>query len=149
MLGKKVLPMRGAEQGDVDGPLECSLALGMMAAETRMCMAAEQAAGSLPWIGATDDAELQQLRPDHATRLQESANFQLGGPEKRTGARGLADLWYMDDGDIMCSPDPGAVLLAAIRWRQCQKWSGAEPSEDEGHQPHERAGCSTSRVESW
>ena len=26
---------RGAEQGDVDGPLECSLALGMVAAETR------------------------------------------------------------------------------------------------------------------
>ena len=25
---------RGAEQGDVDGPLECSLALGMVAAET-------------------------------------------------------------------------------------------------------------------
>ena len=26
---------RGADQGDVDGPLECSLALGMVAAETR------------------------------------------------------------------------------------------------------------------
>ena len=26
---------RGAEQGDVDGPLECSLALGMVAAEAR------------------------------------------------------------------------------------------------------------------
>ena len=25
---------RGAEQGDVDGPLECSLAPGMVAAET-------------------------------------------------------------------------------------------------------------------
>ena len=32
-----VLPLpkdRGAEQGDVDGSLECSLALGMVAAET-------------------------------------------------------------------------------------------------------------------
>ena len=27
---------RGAEQGDVDGPLDCSLTLGMVAAETRM-----------------------------------------------------------------------------------------------------------------
>ena len=105
---------RGAEQGDVDGPLECSLALGMAAAESRMRMAAEQAAGSRPWVCVADDAELQQLRADHATRLQESANIQNGGPEKRTGAHdprhalqkngGLADLWYMDDGDTMCHP---------------------------------------------
>ena len=33
---------RGAEQGDVDGPLECSLALGMVAAETRGRVAAQQ-----------------------------------------------------------------------------------------------------------
>ena len=36
---------RGAEQGDVDGTLECSLALGMVAAETRTRVAAQQAAG--------------------------------------------------------------------------------------------------------
>ena len=34
---------RGAEHGDVDSPLECSLALGMVAAETRGRMAAQQA----------------------------------------------------------------------------------------------------------
>ena len=28
---------RGAEQGNVDGPLECSVVLGMVAAEARMC----------------------------------------------------------------------------------------------------------------
>ena len=42
------------------------------------------------------------------------ANFQLGGPGKFTGSDdprhalqkngGLADLWYMDDGDTMCHP---------------------------------------------
>ena len=57
-----------------------------VAAEARERTAAQQAAGSLPWIGVADVSELQQLRADHATRLQESANFQLGGPEKRTGA---------------------------------------------------------------
>ena len=31
---------RGAEQGDVDGPSECSLALGMVAAESRGRVAA-------------------------------------------------------------------------------------------------------------
>ena len=35
---------RGAEQGDVDGPLECSLALGMVAAEARLHVAVQQAA---------------------------------------------------------------------------------------------------------
>ena len=34
---------RGAEQGDVDGPLKCSLALGMVAAEARGSIAAPQA----------------------------------------------------------------------------------------------------------
>ena len=36
---------RGAEQGDVDGPLECSLALGMVAAETRGSTAARASGG--------------------------------------------------------------------------------------------------------
>ena len=36
---------RGAEQGDVDGPLECSLALGGVAAEARLHVAGHQAAG--------------------------------------------------------------------------------------------------------
>ena len=85
---------RGAEQGDVNGPLECGLASGMVATETRRRIAARQAAGNLPW------------------RVQETANFQLGVLEKLAGADdpqhalqkkgGLADLWYMDDGDIMC-----------------------------------------------
>ena len=77
---------RGAKQGDVDGPLECGLALEMVAAETRRRIAAQQAAGSLPWIGVGDDAELQRLQADHAVRLQETAKFQLGSLEKRAGA---------------------------------------------------------------
>ena len=94
--------------------LECSLALGMLAAETRGSLAARQAAGTLPWIGVNDSAEEQRVQADHAARLQESGNFQLGGPEKHTGAHdpkhalqksgGLADQWSMDDGDTMCHP---------------------------------------------
>ena len=97
---------RGAEQRDVDGPLECSLALGMVAAETRGSIVARQAAGTVPWIGVNDPAEEQRLRADHATRLQESANFQFGGAEKFTGAHDpqhalqksgrCADQWYTD-----------------------------------------------------
>ena len=60
-------------------PLECSLALGMVAAEARGSTAARQAAGTLPGNGVNDTAEKQRLQADHAARLQESANFQLGG----------------------------------------------------------------------
>ena len=86
----------------------------MVAAEARGGIAARQAAGILPWIGVINYAEEQRLQADHAARLQESANVQLGGPEKHTGAHdprhmlqksgGLADQWYMDDGDLMCHP---------------------------------------------
>ena len=81
---------RGTEQGDVDGPLECSLASGMVAARTRRRDCVD------------DPSEEQRLQADHTTTVQESANFQLGGPGKLTGADhpqhtlqrngGLADL---------------------------------------------------------
>ena len=77
---------RGAEQGDVDGLLECSVASGMVAAETPGRTAARQASGSLPWIGVVDASEEQRLQADHATRVQETVNFQLGSQEKLTGA---------------------------------------------------------------
>ena len=54
---EEVCPMpqdRCAEQGDVDSPLECSLALGMVAA-------AQQASGSLPWIRVDYPTETQRL----------------------------------------------------------------------------------------
>ena len=50
---------RGAEQRDVHSPLECGLALGMVAVEARLHVAAQQAARTLPWIGTDDPAEEQ------------------------------------------------------------------------------------------
>ena len=110
-----MLPMlqdRGAEQGDVGGPLECSWALGTVAAETRRRVAAQQVAGSLPWV--VDPSDVRRQQAEHAVRTQRHYNLQLGGAEKLSGADdprhalqengGLADLWYMDDGDIVCHP---------------------------------------------
>ena len=74
---------------------ECSLALGMVAAEAHGRVAAQQASGSLPWIGVDDPSDLQRLQAEHAARLQETAIFQLGGPEQLAGAnnpRHLNDL---------------------------------------------------------
>ena len=61
-----MLKDRGAEQGDVDGSLGCSLDSGLVAAETRGSSVARQAAVTLPWIGVTDSAEEQRLQADHA-----------------------------------------------------------------------------------
>ena len=86
---EEVLPMpkhRGAEQGDVDGPLECSLALGMVAAETRGRVAAQQASGNLPWVGVITPSEIHRLQAEHATKWQRVPNFELDGPVKLTGA---------------------------------------------------------------
>ena len=100
---------RGAEQGDVDGPPGTGHG-GSRGAREHRC---EASGRELSWIGVNDPAEVQRQQTDCAVRVQESANFQLGGPEKLTGAHdphalqnngGLADLWFMDDGDIMCHP---------------------------------------------
>ena len=82
--------------------------------ETRRRVPAQQAAGSLPWIGVEDPSDEQRLQADHATGVQEPANFQLRGPERLTRAHdpkhalqkngGVADQWYMDEGDIMSHP---------------------------------------------
>ena len=108
------------------GSWECSLSLGMVAAETRGRVATRQTPGSLPWIGGDHASDAHRLQADRAVRQQETANFQLVGPEKFTGADdpphtlqkngGLADFWHMDDGDILCHPP----LPAGIRRRQRQ-----------------------------
>ena len=64
-----------------------SLALGMVATETRGCIAARPAEGTLPWIGVGDAAEGQRLQAQLAASMHEAANFQHGGPEKLTGAQ--------------------------------------------------------------
>ena len=124
-------------------PLWCSLALGMVAAEARGCIAARHPAGTLPWIGVNDPAEEQRLQADHPARLQESAKFQLGGLEKLTGAHdpedalqksgGMADQWYMDDGDITCHPILVLPFLQDFRRRQHQSRNEAEPTGDGSH----------------
>ena len=63
-------------------PKDRSLALGMVAAETRGSIAARQAAGTLPWIGVKDPAQEERLQADHAARMQESGNFQFWWPRK-------------------------------------------------------------------
>ena len=113
---------RGAEQGNVDGPLECSLALGLVAAETRGPVAAQVATGNLAWIGVDDSSEMQRLQAANTEpRCRESPIFSWVGPRNSIGADdrrhalqehgGLAGLWYIDDGDIFCHPITPATKL--------------------------------------
>ena len=77
-------------------------------------VAALQASGGFPWIGADDPSEIQRVQAEHADRVRRVSNFQVGGPGKFTEAHdprhvlqtngGLTDIWYMDDGDILCHP---------------------------------------------
>ena len=86
-----------------------------------------------PGLACNDSAEGQRLQADHAARLQESANFQLGDPEKHTGAHdpqlalqkngGLADHWHMDGGDIMCRPVLVLPFSSGLGRCQCQSRS--------------------------
>ena len=103
----------GVEQGDVNGPLECSLAPGMVVAEVRLCFAAKQAARTLSCIGTRDSLHERQLQDEQHNRMQQIRSFQLVGSgnfaEPMTHdilckKRGLADQWYLDDGDILRHP---------------------------------------------
>ena len=87
---QEVLPMpkdRGAEQGDVDGSLECNLALGLVAAKTRGRVTAQQASGSLPWIGVGDPSDAQRLQAEHAARQQETRQLPVGWSRKNRRSR--------------------------------------------------------------
>ena len=97
---------RGAEQADVDTPLEWSLALGMVAAEGRLSVCTPS------WFGTHDSLHEKRLQDEQHSRMQLIHNFQPGGPEKLIGADdprhaiqengGLADFCYLDDGDVLC-----------------------------------------------
>ena len=118
------------------GPWSAAWPSVWLAAETRGSIAARQAGRTLPWIGVNDSAEEQRLQADHAARLQESAIFRLGWPEKLSRYQ-----WYMDDGDIMCHPILMLPLLQDFVANEKSR-SGAEPTENRSHLPRERSGRS-------
>ena len=59
---------RGAEQGDVDGPLECSLTMGKISSLARHAVHDKQRRGELPWIGTASGEQLQEAEHDFDQR---------------------------------------------------------------------------------
>jgi hypothetical protein len=124
---------RGAEQGDVDGPLECSLALARVAADTRTSIAKQQRNETLPWC-TDDQSAIVEARAEHDLRMQESSAFESTQVEG-AGVRidpwhriqkngGIVDFWYLDDGDILC--DPRLVVPYLEAFDAANKTVGAE-----------------------
>ena len=120
----------------------------MVAAEAR---GREQASGSLLWWFGVDDLAEERLRAAHVARVQESVNFQLGGPEKLTGANDprpcVAEerVWRTCGAWMTATVPPNlGGVLAGTRRRQRQSRSGAEVPENRSHLPRERLGCSAS-----
>ena len=95
------------KKGDVDGPLECRLALEWW-----------QRKRVVAWLLGRREAAFHQLvlmtpQNSSACKQPETVNFLLGGQEKLTANDpghvlqkngGLVDLWYMDDVDIPLHP---------------------------------------------
>ena len=120
-----LLADRGAEQGDVDALLECSLALEMVAAEAYLHVTHQQAARTLPCIGTDGPVEEQRLQAEHNSKMQQVQDFQLGGSEKHIGAdeprhalqeSGVsADrLWCI----LVCHPHLTIIICLTAVWAQ-------------------------------
>ena len=111
---------RGAEQGDVDAPLECGMTMGMISSAARSELHSMQRRGELPWA-ATSAADVIIAEQEFGQRAARHDAWAATSPAERRstdGTRalvpdpshevqafgGVADFWYLDDGDILCHP---------------------------------------------
>ena len=111
---------RGAEQGDVDGPLECSVTLGGVAGKARSEVHGAQRRGELPWA-STDPNAVAAAASEYDERSVRREAWLASAPADRRASSGnkaiitdprhevqalggIADFWYLDDGDILCDP---------------------------------------------
>ena len=88
--------------------------MSQVAAEARLRVAEQEAARTLPWIGAQEPADTERLQDEQHSRMHRVHNFQFGGLGKLIGADdprhapqengGRADSCYLDGGDILCHP---------------------------------------------
>ena len=120
---------RGAEQGDVDGPLECALTLADVMADARQAIHRAQTQGSLPWAIPGEEAA-KQAREHHELRQVRQAEWSSTSPQDRRDAStnsirtcplhetqelgGIADEHYLDDGDMLVLPELVLPMLQAL-----------------------------------
>ena len=72
---------RGAEQGDVDEPLECSLTLGQVASAARMDIHKRQRNRELPWVSACGGSVEESIAHlDYEERITKAAAWDVATP---------------------------------------------------------------------
>ena len=149
---------RGAEQGDVDGPLECSLALGISGSRG----AREHKLRGKRWEPSPGLASMIRRGAASTSRLRSKSTrvSQLSAWWPRSAHRcsrpaastlqkngGLADQWYMDDGDIMCHPILVLPFLQDFDVANARVGAERNPLKTEVIHYVNDMECSTARVE--
>lgn len=111
---------RGAKQGDVDGPLECSLVLGAVVRSARQSLHKTQRQEELP-RATTEDEEVRIAAEEFDQKVVRAETWAAASPAQRRESRGsnaivpdprheiqsagaLPEFWYLGDGDILCGP---------------------------------------------
>ena len=123
---------RGAEQGDVDGPLECGITAAIAFKRTRRRLHEAQCAGALPWAGPPRDPVVaQQAQADFHERQRRAGEWAALPPHSRRAAEGhgailpdpahevqrhgaVVDWDYLDDDDFLVDPQLVPSFLRII-----------------------------------
>ena len=78
---------RSRKKGYIDGPWECSLALGVVAAEARSHVAGHLTAGIVPGVGASSIEEMRRTQDKYQSTMHLLQHFQPGEPRKAHRSR--------------------------------------------------------------
>ena len=117
---------RGAEQGDVDGPLECGITVAQALKRIRRRFHEAQCQGLLPWTGSPQDPTIaQQAAANFEARNRRAGDWTALPPHRRREAEGVgsrgAETWrprglglYFDDDDFLITPSLVPTLLRSI-----------------------------------
>ena len=115
---------------DVDGSVECSVTLGNIATKTRQSIHAMQRSGALPWATSRPDGPTEAMAEFDERQTRAAAWAALEPAQRRSsegsktmipdprheiqGSGGIADFWYLDDGDVLIDARLVPVYLAAF-----------------------------------
>ena len=110
----------GAEQGDAAAPLEAGATQAGIARRSRLALHGQQRRGSLPWCASS--AEVRNAADlEHDATTADVATWGSTAPIARSAPRndgslpchpgnriqmagGVVDVWFLDDGTVVCDP---------------------------------------------
>ena len=100
---------REAEQGDLDGPMECSITLGGVASQTRRAIREAQSRGELPW-STTEAVGRIAAERDYSDRVAHASVFSQASPAGRQSGSEDGTIQTCSWHDVQSS---GAIFCAA------------------------------------